>query len=619
MKHASILLITTLAVAHCLEIITVTVGPDGNEFHPSQISAPSNTTLRFLLPSSFFSIVQSTFDQPCTPLPGGFNSGFCSGNLNPSVLDWTIQDSTQPIWFFYQNALQPTPCDEDIVGVINSPSTSQYMEFRQIAKNANPHQSHSAHLLWLPACPTSTDNVILMASFSPLPQLSPNVPMTSTSDPTTSSFSPLPQLSPTVPMTSTSDPTTSSFSPLPQLPPTVPMTTTSDPTTSSFSPLPQSLPTPSSIPMTSTSDPAMSFSQLQLSSTSDAVSTTPTDDPTTSSFSSLSQLLPTSSLIPMSFTSNPATSTFSPLPKLLPTSSTPLPTQSPARRNVGALIAGTVVGAFAGIVALIVLANVAVLLYRRWRDNVAYEDVLVQAPRAPPPAVAAKEPREDAQAAPPGPMEMTQVPGDESRLYRPIQSNGVPFESIPEMRSAAMQPSSMQSMTVPAPVMQRSMHASRSRPHSQVEAPTRCPLLLSSDPFANVARPLSADAVDDRQQWQRPQQYQQNNRQRTPSIRRSRHRQSRADSIITPMIPEKQPSIPEQDIEFIAQEVSSLIMTDPTPADRPASHVSYSSPSIGQRSPTLGFTRKSPTINFRKSRPSALTRSISRGSSMEGG
>ena len=374
----------------------------------------------------------------------------------------------------------------------------------------------------------------------------------------------------------------------------------------------------------------------------------------------------------------PTTSLLSPPQLSQPiTSSTPLPLPSPARRNVGAIVGGIVGGIFAGIIALVFSVNAIALLYR-WLRTPGSAEVTDShpPPRVPPPTAVVEKPRampiehlenpqatlarppenlqttpsgppENTQITPPGLSETTQisVPGDETHIFQHFLSNGAPYDNRPDANVVILPSSVIQDVIGSDPGTNGlTVHLARTRPNSQMDPRTRPPAgsnpilyLIPSDPFASTDRPLSIDFS----QYQQQQAH-----RRQSSIRRSRHRLSRSDGNIIPIM--RQPTIPEQDVEFIGQEVVAFMLADPMeqPASRRNSYSSTpvdvdqqstsGSPTLGsaQRSLTLGSDRHSIALDYvehspilgsvRRSfgfsrAPASRLRHLSRGSSMEGG
>ncbi|KAF9546038.1 hypothetical protein CPC08DRAFT_649168, partial [Agrocybe pediades] len=109
-------------------------------FTPSVIVATKGdiVSFRFSGTPGNHSVTQSSFTNPCNPLPGGFDSGNVFVNftdVTTPVFDLTITDDTQPIWFFCKQ-LNPAPhCGQEMVGSINPPSTDNtFNEFISMAR-----------------------------------------------------------------------------------------------------------------------------------------------------------------------------------------------------------------------------------------------------------------------------------------------------------------------------------------------------------------------------------------------------------------------------------------------------------------------------------------------------
>ncbi|KAF8339307.1 hypothetical protein F5887DRAFT_919890 [Amanita rubescens] len=309
------------------------------------------------------------------------------------------------------------------------------------------------------------------------------------------------------------------------------------------------------------------------------------------------------------------------------TSTAPSPTRSPAQRNVGAIVGGTVVGVFAGIIALVLLANAAFLLWRKRNGDLEANKSLPALPPPLPPAAPPARAVENPLPALPALVETTQVsvPGDELRTFQWPPSGGVSPNNALDA-SIAASPPSMNDMKAQGPTMRNmSIRFLPSPPNAQSEMvpkpsadapPTPSVYLIPSDPFASVGQSLPVGSSRDQQQEPQHQMM-----QRTQSPRRP-VRQSRSDSIFQLT----QPTIPEQEMEIITQEVVTFLLTDATSAEQRMSRHIYSSPPAGQ-SPTLEHIRHSPTLSYIQQRsptpgfsppPLAFRRPLSRGSSMEG-
>ncbi|KAH9896596.1 hypothetical protein C8Q73DRAFT_686160 [Cubamyces lactineus] len=108
---------------------------------PASVNAASGAIVTFVFDSvpSNHSVVQSTFESPCQPLKGGFASGFIivpDGSMAPfPTWNLTIEDDTQPIWFYCAQTQLLPYCEGGMVGVINPPRSNETFEsFQSQAK-----------------------------------------------------------------------------------------------------------------------------------------------------------------------------------------------------------------------------------------------------------------------------------------------------------------------------------------------------------------------------------------------------------------------------------------------------------------------------------------------------
>jgi len=110
-------------------------------FTPSSVSASIGDTILFLFNSGNHSATQSTFDNPCTPLSNGFDSGF-EPNIDNTVSptpNYTISvTSTGSEWFYSK---QGSECESGMVFALNPSGTQSFSTFRQNAMNTNSGSS----------------------------------------------------------------------------------------------------------------------------------------------------------------------------------------------------------------------------------------------------------------------------------------------------------------------------------------------------------------------------------------------------------------------------------------------------------------------------------------------
>ncbi|KAJ7106348.1 hypothetical protein C8R44DRAFT_681257 [Mycena epipterygia] len=123
------------------------------QFRPNTISAPNGTVVTFNFTGSpgNHSVTQSSFAQPCVPLPGGLDSGFRRVLSHPDGFpQWniTVDDDQTPLWFFCRQLDPSSHCNAGMVAVINAPQsgTESFTAFQSAAEAvASQTSSTSAH------------------------------------------------------------------------------------------------------------------------------------------------------------------------------------------------------------------------------------------------------------------------------------------------------------------------------------------------------------------------------------------------------------------------------------------------------------------------------------------
>jgi len=140
MFSKSLVALSALVPAALGAVYTVTVGiveidgQPGRGFDPSSIRPSSGDTIHFTFslpeyvknpPSVQHSATQSTFDTPCTPMSGGFDSGVQttgSANTNTGNTFELQVNSTDPIWFYSSAS---GDCGSGMVLSVNPPLTGE--------------------------------------------------------------------------------------------------------------------------------------------------------------------------------------------------------------------------------------------------------------------------------------------------------------------------------------------------------------------------------------------------------------------------------------------------------------------------------------------------------------
>jgi len=122
--------------------IQVTVGGPGGvtQFSPSSVNANPGDVVTFIFQQKNHTATQSTFDSPCSPAPGGFDSGFIPVSANNTSgpfqeAQFQVTD-TNPVWVYCR---QTGHCGLGMVFAIN-PGT-QFAAFQAAAMATSTNSS----------------------------------------------------------------------------------------------------------------------------------------------------------------------------------------------------------------------------------------------------------------------------------------------------------------------------------------------------------------------------------------------------------------------------------------------------------------------------------------------
>ncbi|KAF8866389.1 hypothetical protein BDZ45DRAFT_667675 [Acephala macrosclerotiorum] len=101
----------------------VVVGANGDLlFGPNQVTAAIGDIIHFDFNSTNHTVTQSSFNAPCSPLAGGFNTGFNQVNkLNHTGVifrDFEVKVDT-PIWFYCAQTVKTSHCHKGMVLGVN--------------------------------------------------------------------------------------------------------------------------------------------------------------------------------------------------------------------------------------------------------------------------------------------------------------------------------------------------------------------------------------------------------------------------------------------------------------------------------------------------------------------
>ncbi|KDR78008.1 hypothetical protein GALMADRAFT_1296964 [Galerina marginata CBS 339.88] len=181
----------------------VHVGQKGSFFDPPTTSAGPNDTVTFLFDGFIHTVTQSSLENPCLPLPGGFSSGpagkLDNGSEPSQTWDLHIANASQPIYFFCELSQPFSHCGSGMVGAINPPSIQVYDQLRSSVL-ANPPNT---------PVPSLTPALTGIGAFA---TQTPAIPLTSVSIPPSSSATPSSDSASTITVTPTPPPVPASSS-----------------------------------------------------------------------------------------------------------------------------------------------------------------------------------------------------------------------------------------------------------------------------------------------------------------------------------------------------------------------------------------------------------------------
>jgi len=156
--------------------IDVTVGGPGVlKFNPESVNANVGDVVRFTFNQKNHTVTQSTLESPCSPLAGGFDSGFMpvssTQTSNFPTAELTVQ-KTAPIWAYCR---QSTHCQSGMVFAINPGSNLAAFQAAATSGAAPPASSTSAAAPTATAVPSSTDHKIIVGGTGVIAFNPPNI------------------------------------------------------------------------------------------------------------------------------------------------------------------------------------------------------------------------------------------------------------------------------------------------------------------------------------------------------------------------------------------------------------------------------------------------------------
>ncbi|OCH89103.1 hypothetical protein OBBRIDRAFT_778998 [Obba rivulosa] len=139
---AALVSLAGIMATRCAELQVTVGGPGILQFNPESVTANPGDTVVFSFRQENHTVTQSSFDNPCQALDGGFDSGFvpiADNDTGPfPAAQFTVTD-TNPVWVFCR---QTGHCEQGMVFAINP--GDQFLAFQSAAMGLNVTNSTSS-------------------------------------------------------------------------------------------------------------------------------------------------------------------------------------------------------------------------------------------------------------------------------------------------------------------------------------------------------------------------------------------------------------------------------------------------------------------------------------------
>jgi len=144
MRFAAAAVSTLLGLAACASAanITVVVAQNGAlTFTPSNVTASEGDTVSFQFVAGNHTVTQSTFDNPCTLMANGIDSGYQaveSGAASVPQYSFSVTNASAHLWFYCK---QGRHCQAGMVFAVNPTADKTFDAFKAKATGANSSSS----------------------------------------------------------------------------------------------------------------------------------------------------------------------------------------------------------------------------------------------------------------------------------------------------------------------------------------------------------------------------------------------------------------------------------------------------------------------------------------------
>jgi plastocyanin len=168
MRHfglASVFLLASAQLALSATIEVIVGGTGVLKFNPESVNANVGDVVRFVFQQKNHTVTQSTLENPCSPMAGGFDSGYMPVPANQTsgfpTAELTVQRAA-PVWAYCR---QGTHCRSGMVFAINP--GNDLAAFKTAATGSTASPSASSTLSAAPTAtasgvPSSTDHKVIV-------------------------------------------------------------------------------------------------------------------------------------------------------------------------------------------------------------------------------------------------------------------------------------------------------------------------------------------------------------------------------------------------------------------------------------------------------------------------
>jgi len=161
----SVCLLASAQLALAATIDVIVGGPGVLKFNPPSVNASVGDVVRFIFQQKNHTVTQSSLESPCSPLAGGFDSGYMpvpdTQTSNFPTAQLTVSKTT-PIWAYCR---QSTHCKSGMVFAVNAGDKLAAFQAAATGGTAAPSVSSTAAAAPAPTAssvPSSTDHKVVV-------------------------------------------------------------------------------------------------------------------------------------------------------------------------------------------------------------------------------------------------------------------------------------------------------------------------------------------------------------------------------------------------------------------------------------------------------------------------